>query len=113
MTNPINEHYVKLCSNAEREAKSLATTVLTFFDNVDSLHHYLNSLFYNHSVMDNDQFAIYLGLMYEIVGCEMPENLDYYIVIDQETNVFFNCYLATLLTTIINEMGGYQLCPAT
>jgi hypothetical protein len=113
MTNPINEHYVKLCSTAEREAKTFATIVLTFFNDMDSLHHYLNSLFYNHSIMDNDQFAIYLGLMYEIVGCELPDDLDCYIVMDQQTNVFFNCYLATLLNAVITQMGGYQLCPAT
>jgi hypothetical protein len=38
--------------------------------------------------------------------------MDCYIVMDQESNIFFSYFLTTLLRTILNQAGGDHPCPA-
>ena len=107
-----DQQYLKLCSIADKEVRAFARTALESFADRESLQMFLNSLFYNHSIMESDQFAVYLGLMYEFIGQEMPDDMDCYIVMDQESNIFFSYFLTTLLRTILNQAGGDHPCPA-
>ena len=107
-----DQQYLKLCSIADIEGRAFARTALESFADRESLQMFLNSLFYNHSIMESDQFAVYLGLMYEFIGQEMPDDMDCYIVMDQESNIFFSYFLTTLLRTILNQVGGDLPCPA-
>lgn len=112
MSNQMNEQlYLKLCATAKKEAWSFARTVVQSSANFEEVQRFLNSLFYNRSIMENDPFAVYLGLMYEYIGCEMPDDMDCYIIMDQPSNVFFCCFLANLLVAIIKLIGGERPCP--
>lgn len=84
-----DQQYLKLCSIADKEGRAFARTALEHFADRESSQMFLNSLFYNHSIMESDQFAVYLGLMYEFIGQEMPDDMDCYIVMDQESNNLF------------------------
>ena len=70
-----DQQYLKLCSIADKEGRAFARTALESFADRESLQMFLNSLFYNHSIMESDQFAVYLGLMYEFIGQEMPDDM--------------------------------------
>lgn len=107
-----DQQYLKLCYIADKEGRAFARTALEYFADRESPQIFLNSLFYNHSIMESDQFAVYLGLMYEFIGQEMPDDMDCYIVMDQESNIFFSYFLTTLLRTILNQAGGDHPCPA-
>jgi hypothetical protein len=46
-----------------------------------------------HSITDDEQFAVCLGMMYEIMGCEMPEEIDCQIIMEQKPSIFYSCFL--------------------
>lgn len=101
-----NQHYKRLTELAKNEALSLSKDVLTTFDNSESIHHFLRALFYHHAILNQEQFALYLGLMYEVAGSEMPLDLDCYLVMDPHSTTFTSCFLSALLVTVLDEVGG-------
>lgn len=100
------QHYQRLTEIAKNEAISLSKDVLATFDNSESIHHYLRALFYHHAILNQEQFALYFGIMYEVIGSEMPLDLDYYLVMDQHSTTFTSCFLSALLVTVLSEVGG-------
>ena len=104
--------YRQVIQLAEQQGEAFAEVVSESFDDLENLGEFVDTLFYMYSITDDEQFAVYLGLMYEFIGQEMPDDMDCYIVMDQESNIFFSYFLTTLLRTILNQAGGDHPCPA-
>jgi thymidine kinase len=62
-----DQQYLKLCSIADKEGRAFACTALEYFADRESLQMFLNSLFYNHSIMESD-------LMIGICFCHNQSN---------------------------------------
>ena len=80
MKETFNQRYKKICEISERQAETFARVVSESFDDLDSLGEFVDTLFYMHSITDDEQFAVFLGMMYEIMGSQMPEEIDFHIV---------------------------------
>jgi len=112
MKETFNQRYKQVCRLAEQQAEAFAQVVSESFDDLDSLGEFVDTMFYMHSITDDEQFAVFLGMMYEIIGCQMPEEIDSHIVMEQRPSIFFNCFLTSFLTSILNRVGGDLPCPA-
>jgi hypothetical protein len=106
MPKESKQNFKKLHALAATEAKVFAQQILSSFDNTESVHHYLRALFYHHALLDQEAFIHYLSLMYEAVGSNMPEDLDCYLVMDQDAHTFTSCFLAAVLVLVLPEIGG-------
>lgn len=112
MKSSFNQRYHKIYALAEYQAKHFAEAVSESFDDLDGLSEFVDTMFYIHSITGDEQFAVFLGMMYEVIGCEMPETIDSHILTDQRPSIFFNCFLTSFLTAILNRVGGELPCPA-
>jgi hypothetical protein len=112
MKETFNQRYKQVCQLAEQQAEAFAEVVSESFDDLDSLGEFVDTLFYMHSITDDEQFAVFLGMMYEIMGSQMPEAIDCHIVMDQRPSMFYSCFLTSFLTGILNRVGGDLPCPA-
>ena len=112
MKETFNQRYKKICEISERQAETFARVVSESFDDLDSLGEFVDTLFYMHSITDDEQFAVFLRMMYEIMDCQMPEEIDCHIVMEQRSSIFFSCFLTSFLTGILNRVGGDLPCPA-
>ncbi len=112
MKETFNQRYKQVYKLAEQQGEVFAKVVSESFDDLDGLGEFVDTMFYIHSITDDDQFAVFLGMMYEVIGCEMPETIDSHIITDQRPSIFFNCFLTSFLTTILNRVGGELPCPA-
>ena len=66
MKETYNQRYKQVVLLAEEEGKAFAEVVSESFDDLDSLGEFVDTLFYMHSITDDEQFAVFLGLMYEL-----------------------------------------------
>ena len=112
MKETFNQRYKQICEIAERQAETFALVVSESFDDLDSLGEFVDTLFYMHSITDDEQFAVFLGMMYEIMGSQIPEEIDCHIVMEQRPSIFYSCFLTSFLTGILNRVGGDFSCPA-
>jgi len=93
MKETFNQRYSQVCQVAEQQVGAFAQIVSESFDDLDSLGEFVDTLFYMHSITDDEQFAVCLGMMYEIMGCEMPEEIDCQIIMEQKPSIFYSCFL--------------------
>ncbi|KAF5030048.1 hypothetical protein DSECCO2_642220 [anaerobic digester metagenome] len=112
MKETFNQRYKNIYQVAEQQAEAFAEVVSESFYDLDSLGEFVDTLFYMHSITDDEQFAVFLGMMYEIMNCQMPEEIDRHIVMEQRPSIFFSCFLTSFLTGILNRVGGDLPCPA-
>jgi hypothetical protein len=112
MKETFNHRYKQVCQLAEQQGDAFAGIVSESFDDLDSLGEFVDTLFYMHSITDDVQFAVFLGMMYEIMGYQVPEDIDCYIVMEQRPSIFYSCFLTSFLTGILNRVGGDLPCPA-
>lgn len=112
MKETFNRRYKQVCEFAEQQGDAFAEIVSESIDDLDSLGEFVDTLFYMHSITDDAQFAVFLGMMYEIMGCQMPEEIDCHVVMEQRPSIFYNCFLSSFLTGILNRVGGDCPCPA-
>jgi len=112
MKETFNQRYRQFCQVAEQQGRAFAEVVSESFDDLDRLGEFVDTLFYMHSITDDEQFPVFLGIMYEVMGCEMPEEIDCQIVMEQRPSIFYSCFLTSLLTEVLNQVGGDLPCPA-
>lgn len=112
MKETFNQRYRQVCQLAEEQGEAFAEVVSESFDDLDSLGEFVDTLFYMHSITDDEQFAVFLGMMYEIMDCQMPEEIDCQIVMEQRPSIFYSCFLTSFLTEVLNQVGGDLPCPA-
>jgi hypothetical protein len=112
MEKDFNECYKQVYQLADQQGKAFAEVVSESFDDLDSLGEFVDTLFYMHSITDDTQFTVFLGMMYEIMGCQMPKEIDCHIVMEQRPSIFYSCFLTSFLTGILNRVGGDIPCPA-
>ena len=112
MKETFNQRYKLVYQLAELQGEAFAEAVSESFDDLDSLGEFVDTLFYMHSITDDEQFAVFLGMMYEIMGSQMPEEIDCQIVMDQRPSIFYSCFLTSFLTEVHNQVGGDLPCPA-
>lgn len=112
MKETFNQRYKHICQIAEQQAEDFAGVVSESFDDMDSLGEFVDTLFYMHSITDDEQFAVFLGMMYEIMNYQMPEEIDFHIVMEQRPSIFYSCFLTSFLTGILNRVGGDLPCHA-
>ena len=112
MKKEFNERYQQVYQLAEQQGEAFAQVVSESFDDLDSLGEFVDTLFYMHSITDDEQFAVFLGMMYEIMRSQMPEEIDCHIVMEQRPSIFYSCFLTSFLTGILNRVGGGIPCPA-
>lgn len=106
MKESFQERYKKTCQLAENQAEDFAQIVIESFNDLESLGEFVDTLFYMHSISDDEQFASFLGIMYEITGCEMPAEIDCHLTAAAAPFVFYNCFLSSLLNRLLSLMGG-------
>lgn len=112
MKETFNQRYKQVYQLAEQQGDAFAEVVSESFDDLDSLGEFVDTLFCMHSITDDEQFAVFLGMMYEIMGSQMPEEIDSQIVMEQRPNIFYSCFLTSFLTEVLNQVGGDLPCPA-
>ncbi len=112
MKETFNQRYKKIYQLAEQQGEAFTAVVSESFDDLDSLGEFVDTLFYMHSITDDEQFVVFLGMMYEIMGCEMPGEIDFQIVMEQRPSIFYSCFLTSFLTGILKRIGGDLPCPA-
>ena len=112
MKETFNQHYKQVYQLAGQQGETFAEVVTESFDDLDSLGEFVDTLFYMHSITDDEQFAVFLGMMYEIMGSQMPEEIDCHIVMEQRPSIFYSCFLTSFLTGILNQVGGDLPCHA-
>ena len=112
MKETLDQRYKQVYQLAEQQGEAFAEVVSESFDDLDSLGEFVDTLFYMHSITDDEQFAVLLGMMYEIMGCEMPGEIDFQIVMEQRPSIFYSCFLTSFLTEVHNQVGGDLPCPA-
>ena len=112
MKETFNQRYKQVYQLAEQQGEAFAEAVSESFDDLDSLGEFVDTLFYMHSITDDEQFAVFLGIMYEIMGMQMPEEIDCHIVMEKRPSIFYSCFLTSFLTGILNRVGGDLPCPA-
>jgi len=112
MKETFNNRYKQVCQLSNHQGEAFAEVVSESFDDLDSLGEFVDTLFYMHSITDDEQFAVFLGMMYEIMGIQMPEDIDCHIVMEQRPSIFYSCFLTSFLTGILNRVGGDLPCPA-
>lgn len=61
---------------AERQGGVFAEAVSESIDDLDSLTEFVDTFFYMDSITDDEQFAVFLEMMYEIMGSQMHEEID-------------------------------------
>ena len=104
--------YRQVIQLAEQQGEAFAEVVSESFDDLDSLGDFVDTLFYMYSITDDEQFAVFLGMMYEIMASQMPEEIDCHIVMEKRPSIFYSCFLTSFLTEIFNRVGGDHPCPA-
>ena len=112
MKKEFNVRYQQVYQLAEQKGEAFAQVVSESFDDLDSLGEFVDTLFYMHSITDDEQFAVFLGMMYEIMGSQMPEEIDCHIVMEQGPSIVYSCFLTSFLTEILNRVGGDLPCHA-
>jgi len=112
MKETFNQRYRQVCQVAEQQGEAFAEVVSGSFDDLDSLGEFVDILFYMHSITDDEQFAVFLGMVYEIMGSQMPGDIDCHIVNMQRPSIFYSCFLSAFLTGILTQVGGDLPCPA-
>ena len=112
MKETFNQRYKQVYQLAEQQGEAFAEAVSESFDDLDSLGEFVDTLFYMHSITDDEQVPVFLGMMYEIMGSQMPEEIDCQIVMEQSPIIFYSCFLSSFLTGILNRIGGDFPCPA-
>ena len=112
MKEIFNQRYKRVSQLADQQGEAFAEIVSESFDNLDSLGEFVDTLFYMHSITDDEQFAVFLGMMYEIMGSRIPEEIDCHIVMEQRPSIFYSCFLTSFLTEILNRVGGDLPCHA-
>ena len=110
MKETFNQRYKLVYQLAELQGEAFAEAVSESFDDLDSLGEFVDTLFYMHSITDDEQFAVFLGMMYEIMGSQMPEEIDCRIVMVQRPSIIYSCFLSSFLTGILNRVGGDLPC---
>ena len=80
MKETLDQRYKQVYQLAEQQGEAFAAVVSESFDDLDSLGEFVDTLFYMQSITDDEQFAVFLGMMYEIMGSQMPEEIDFHIV---------------------------------
>ncbi len=100
MKESFQDRYKKTCQLAESHGKDFAQIISESFDDLDSLGEYIDTLFYMHSISEDEQFASFLGMMYEIMGIQMPEKIDCHLTSTNSPFVFYNCFLSSLLNRL-------------
>lgn len=75
MKETFNNCYKQVCQLAEQQGEVFAEVI---------------SEFYMHSITDDEQFAVFLGMMYEIMGNQMPEEIECHIVMEQRPSIFYS-----------------------
>ncbi len=112
MKETFNQRYKQVCQLAEEQGEVFAEVVSVSFDDLDSLGEFVDTLFYMHSITNDEQFAVFLGMMYEIMGSQMPGEIDCRIVMVQRPSIIYSCFLSSFLTGILNRVGGDLPCHA-
>ena len=112
MKETFNQRYKQVYQLAEQQGEAFAEAVSESFDDLDSLGEFVDTLFYMHSITDDEQFAVFLGMMYEIMGSQMPADIACHIVNTQRPSIFYSCFLSAFLTGILTQVGGDLTCPA-
>ena len=112
MKETLDQRYKQVYQLAEQQGEAFAAVVSESFDDLDSLGEFVDTLFYMQSITDDEQFAVFLGMMYEIIGGQMPEEIDCHIVMEKRPSIFYSCFLTSFLTGILNRVGGDLPCPA-
>ena len=104
--------YRQVIQLAEQQGEAFAEVVSESFDDLENLGEFVDTLFYMYSITDDEQFAVFLGMMYEIMGSQMPEEIDCHIVMVQRPSIIYSCFLSSFLTGILNRVGGDLPCHA-
>ena len=79
MKESFQDRYKKTCQLAESHGKDLAQIITESFDDLDSLGEFIDTLYYMHSISDDEQFALFLEIIYEILDCQMPLEIDFHL----------------------------------
>lgn len=106
MNNTINDRFESLCAYAENAAQDFSQAVIDHFQDSDCRGDFICSMFFMHYITDAMQFPVFLEMMYEVVGCPMPEDLDCFLVSEQQSAAFFSCFMASLLKALVTKLGG-------
>lgn len=106
MKESFQDRYKKTCQLAESHGKDLAQIITESFDDLYSLGEFIDTLYYMHSISDDEQFASFLGIIYEIMGCQMPLEIDTHLTSTNSPFVFYNCFLSSLLNRLLSLVGG-------
>ena len=112
MKETLDQRYKQVYQLAEQQGEAFAAVVSESFDDLDSLGEFVDTLFYMQSITDDEQFAVFLGMMYEIMSSQMPEEIDCHIVMEQRLSIFYSCFLTSFLTGVLDRVGGDFSCPA-
>jgi hypothetical protein len=70
-----NESQLNLSAITKQEVLSFASIITKSFTEKEELQHFLKSLFYNHSILEHDQFNINFNLIYEYIGLDPPVDM--------------------------------------
>lgn len=106
MKESFQDRYKKTCQLAESHGKDFAQIISESFDDLDSLGEFIDTLYYMHSISDDEQFASFLGIIYEIMGCQMPPEIDFHLTSTSSPFIFYNCFLSSLLNRLLSLVGG-------
>lgn len=106
MTNKFNERCDQVCHLAKQQAEDFAQVVTESFDDLDSLGEFVDTLLYMHSITDDDQFAVFLGMMHQIMGYQIPDAIDCPHLMEHEPSAFYTCFKTSFLTAVLNQIGG-------
>ncbi len=103
MKKTFNERCDQICHLAEQQAEDFAQVVTESFDDLDSLGEFVDTLLYMHSITDDGQFAVFLGIMHQIMGYQIPETIDFLFLMEQEPHLFtILCHL--FLAAVLNQI---------
>ena len=106
MKKIFNKSYQQVYQFTEQQGEDFAQIISESFDDLDSLGEFIDTLFYMHSISDDEQFASFLGIIYEIMGCQMPLEIDFHLTSTSSPFIFYNCFLSSLLNRLLSLVGG-------
>lgn len=106
MKNKFNERCDQVCHLVEQQAEDFSQVVTESFDDLDSLGEFVDTLLYMHSITDDGQFAVFLGMMHQVMGYQIPEAIDCPLVLERESRAFYSCFKTSFLNAVLNQIGG-------
>ena len=93
MKESFQDRYKKTCQLAENQVDDFAQIVVESFDDFESLGEFVDTLFYMHSISDDEHFASFLRIIYEIMGGEILVAIDCHLTTTATPFLFYNCFL--------------------